>query len=97
MRRFVRTQSGAKVDRVGLYSIERYLRDFIEWADARSVTHPEHVSQAVLERYQRYLHYYRKKDGSLKPLPAAAPRLCLCVVSLNGSHAHRTNSRQSCR
>ena len=48
----------------GLYSIERYLRDFIEWADARSVTHPEHVSQAVLERYQRYLHYYRKKDGA---------------------------------
>ena len=62
----------------GLYGAERYLRDFIEWADARSVTHPEHVTQAVLERYQRWLYYYRKKDGA--PLSVASQRSKLTPV-----------------
>lgn len=56
----------------GLYSFERYIRDFIEWADARSVTHPEQVTQAVLERYQRWLYHYRKKDGA--PLSVVSQR-----------------------
>jgi integrase/recombinase XerD len=64
MRRFVEHRAVQGSTESGLYSVERYLRDFIDWADARNVTHPEHVSQAVLERYQRYLHYYRKKDGA---------------------------------
>lgn len=55
-----------------LYNFERYLRDFIAWADARSVTHPEHVSQAVLERYQRWLYHYRKSDGA--PLSVSSQR-----------------------
>ena len=64
MRRFIEHRAVQGSTESGLYSIERYLRDFIDWADARSVTHPEHVSQAILERYQRYLYYYRKKDGA---------------------------------
>ena len=44
MRRFVEHRAVQGSTESGLYSIERYLRDFIEWADARSVTHPEHVS-----------------------------------------------------
>lgn len=63
MRRFVEHRAVQGSTDAGLYSLERYLRDFIDWADSRSVTHPEHVSQAVLERYQRHLYYYRKKDG----------------------------------
>jgi integrase/recombinase XerD len=64
MRRFVEHRAVEGGTEAGLYSLERYIRDFIGWADARSVTHPEHVSQAVLERYQRHLYYYRKKDGA---------------------------------
>jgi len=64
MRRFVEHRAVSGSTESGLYSLERYIRDFILWADARSVTHPEHVSQAVLERYQRHLYYYRKKDGA---------------------------------
>jgi site-specific recombinase XerD len=48
----------------GRYNVERYIRDFIGWADARSVTHPQHVTHSVLERYHRALHYHRKKDGA---------------------------------
>ncbi|MEN9867073.1 MAG: site-specific tyrosine recombinase XerC [Pseudomonadota bacterium] len=55
-----------------LYGLERYLRDFIEWADARSITHPEHVTQAILERYQRWLYHYRKQDGA--PLSISSQR-----------------------
>lgn len=56
----------------GRYSAERYIRDFIAWADARGVTHPTQVSRAVLERYQRWLFHYRKKDG--EPLSISSQR-----------------------
>jgi integrase/recombinase XerD len=56
----------------GRYNVERYLREFIAWADVRAVTHPQMVSRAVLERYQRSLVHYRKKDGN--PLSAASQR-----------------------
>lgn len=64
MRRFLEHRGIIGSTPSSLYNLERYIRDFILWADARSVTHPEHVSQAVLERYQRHLYYYRKKDGA---------------------------------
>lgn len=64
MRRFLEHRGIIGSTESSLYNLERYIRDFIAWADARSVTHPEHVSQAVLERYQRHLYYYRKKDGA---------------------------------
>lgn len=56
----------------GLHSIERNVRDFIGWCDERSITHPQHVSRPVLERYQRWLYHYRKKDG--EPLSVASQR-----------------------
>lgn len=57
---------------VGRHNAERYIREFIAWADARSVTHPQQVSRAVLERYQRWLYHYRKKDG--EPLALISQR-----------------------
>lgn len=48
----------------GMATAERYIRDFIAWADERGVTHPQQVSRQVLERYQRHLYHHRKKDGS---------------------------------
>lgn len=57
---------------VGRQSIERYIREFIVWADERGVTHPQQVSRPVLERYQRWLFHYRKKDG--EPLNVRSQR-----------------------
>ena len=72
MRRFIEYRGMMGGTESSLYSLERYIRDFISWADARSVTHPQHVTHSVLERYQRALYYYRKKDGA--PLSVASQR-----------------------
>lgn len=42
---------------------EVYLRYFIEWCDERGLTRPRDITKPILERYQRYLFVYRKKDG----------------------------------
>ena len=72
MRRFIEYRAMLGSTEQGLYAMERYIRDFIVWADTRSVTHPQHVTQAVLERYQRWIYHYRKKDGA--PLSVASQR-----------------------
>jgi integrase/recombinase XerD len=64
----------------GIATAERYIRDFIAWSDERGVTHPSQVSRQVLERYQRHLYHYRKRDGS--PLTVAGQRCKL--VPLRG-------------
>jgi integrase/recombinase XerD len=40
------------------------LKYFILWCDERGMTGPQDVSPDVLERYQRHLYNYRKKDGA---------------------------------
>ena len=40
-----------------------YLRFFIEWAYEHGLREPIEVTRPVLERYQRYLFFYRKKNG----------------------------------
>lgn len=72
MRRYVEHKALLGSTEQGLYSAERYLRDFIAWCDERSITHPQHVSRPVLERYQRWLHHYRKRNGA--PLSIASQR-----------------------
>lgn len=42
---------------------ESNLRLFTLWAESRGVTQPRQVTRPILERYQRYLHHYRKADG----------------------------------
>jgi integrase/recombinase XerD len=42
---------------------ENYLRYLIAWCDERSLTKPQQLDRPILERYQRYLFYYRKADG----------------------------------
>ncbi len=73
-----------------LINTEGYIRDFIDWADSRSVTHPEHVTQAVLERYQRWLYHYRKKSGA--PLSIASQRAK--IVPLRGFFKWLTRTGQ---
>jgi integrase/recombinase XerD len=36
---------------------------FFRWCDDRYILKPEEVTRQILERYQRYLFHYRKKDG----------------------------------
>ena len=42
---------------------EDALRMFIAWAFERGLTRPQEISKPILERYQRHLFLYRKKDG----------------------------------
>jgi integrase/recombinase XerD len=40
------------------------IRRFIGWCDERGLNDPREITKPMLERYQRYLFYYRKLDGS---------------------------------
>lgn len=42
---------------------EHYLREFIKWCGERSLTRPAEITKPILERYQRWLYHYRKKNG----------------------------------
>jgi integrase/recombinase XerD len=42
---------------------EFLLRQFIQWCQERGIVDPVEVTRPVLERYQRYLFLYRKKNG----------------------------------
>jgi integrase/recombinase XerD len=50
----------------------RSLRLFVVWLGERGIEHPGEVTEQVLERYQRSLHYHRKADGSPLSLPTQA-------------------------
>ena len=42
---------------------DRYVNVFLAWAKDRGIEQPADATRAVLERYQRFLHLYRKKNG----------------------------------
>jgi len=42
---------------------EAYLRYLIAWCDERGLTKPQQLDRPILERYQRHMFYYRKRDG----------------------------------
>jgi integrase/recombinase XerD len=48
-----------------------YLRYFIVWCDDRGLTQPGEITRPIIDRYQRYLYYYRKKDGHPYPIQKA--------------------------
>ena len=50
----------------------RSLSLFVVWLGERGIEHPGEVTEPVLERYQRSLHYHRKPDGSPLSLPTQA-------------------------
>jgi len=54
------------------------LKYFMRWAHEREITHPEHVTFAVLQNYQRWLWRYRKTNG--KPLSVSSQRSRLGAV-----------------
>lgn len=74
----------------GMATAKRYIRDFIDWAGERGITHASQVSRAVLERYQRWLYHYRKRDG--EPLSVSSRRCKL--VPLRGYFKWLTRTGQ---
>lgn len=55
-----------KVKHYSPYTInnrEYYLFCFLEWAGHRGLMRPTAITKPILERYQRHLFYYRKKNG----------------------------------
>ncbi|MET1257333.1 site-specific tyrosine recombinase XerC [Aliikangiella maris] len=43
---------------------ELFLFIFLEWAGQRGLIRPSDITKPILERFQRYLFHYRKKDGN---------------------------------
>jgi integrase/recombinase XerD len=52
-----------------------HLQFFLAWCGDRSLAEPSEITRPVLERYQRYLFYYRKKNG--QPLSFRTQHACL--------------------
>ena len=40
-----------------------YLRYFIDWSAVRGISQPAEVTKPIVERYQKYLFHFRKRDG----------------------------------
>lgn len=59
--------SWSEVNGVSPFTIrqrQRAVRRFILWAQERALTRPQDITLPILERYQRHLYHYRKKDGT---------------------------------
>jgi integrase/recombinase XerD len=56
------------------------LKRFLNWCAERGLVEPLEITRPVLERYQRHLFHYRKKNG--EPLSFASQRRCLCTVRM---------------
>ena len=54
------------------------LRRFIEWCDDRGIDDPRIVTKPMIERYQRHLYYYRKRNG--QPMGFGRQRAMLAAV-----------------
>ena len=52
-----------------------YLRYFIDWAAVRGISQPAEVTKPIIERYQRFMFHFRKREWrpAELPQPARAP------------------------
>jgi len=63
MRRFLQWQAEKNYSPKTIENREVYLRYFIQWCDERGLSQPQEITKPIIERYQRYLFLYRKKNG----------------------------------
>lgn len=54
------------------------LKKFILWCHDRDLQRPHDITKPILDRYQRYLYYYRKSDG--QPLSFGTQNVCLSPI-----------------
>ena len=57
-----------------------YLDYFCAWSFERELRHPSQITVPILELYQRYLFYYRKRDG--EPLGVQSQKQALVAVRM---------------
>lgn len=62
----------------------QHINQFITWAAERDLLQPKDITKQILERYQRHLYHYRKKNG--KPLSFSSQNSR--VVSLRAFFKH---------
>ncbi len=55
-----------------LHRRESDIRRFAGWCDERSVIKPQDVTKPILERYQKYLYYYRQVNGEALSMTSQA-------------------------
>ncbi len=58
-----------------IYNRRRQLSALVVWLAERGVTRPVEVTRPMLERYQRWLFHYRKKDGEPLSFRSQSQRL----------------------
>jgi len=63
LQRFLAWQREKNYSEKTIEGREVYLRYFIAWCDERGLCRPNEITKPIIERYQRYLFLYRKKDG----------------------------------
>ncbi len=63
MDKFTEWMRFAATSELTVISRRRYLGYFIAWAAERGIVRPSEVTKPIIERYQRYLYHYRKKNG----------------------------------
>lgn len=63
MRRFLQWQAEKNYSPKTIENREVCLRYFIQWCDERGLGQPQEITKPIIERYQRYLFLYRKKNG----------------------------------
>ena len=56
------------------------LKRFIHWCEERSLRDPKDITKPILDRYQRHLFYYRKRDG--QPMTLGTQLGCLAPIKL---------------
>lgn len=64
MRRYVEYLSVKGYTEQTRWNVEQYARDFIAWCEPRALNRPTQITKPILDTYQRYLFYYRKRDGA---------------------------------
>lgn len=57
---------------------DQALRRFIRWCDERGLNEPRDITKPMVERYQKFLYYYRRANG--QPLSHSAQRGWLTSV-----------------
>jgi integrase/recombinase XerD len=78
MRRFSAWLREKNYSATTIASREVYLRFFIEWCDERGIKRPQEVTRPIIERYQRFIFVYRKKDG--QPLSTSSQHIRITPI-----------------
>lgn len=73
-----------------IITTEAALRSFVDWSFLRGISRPSEVTKPVLETYQRWLFYYRRKDG--RPLGFSSQRVILQKLKLFFRYLARQNA-----